>query len=58
MILEILALITSISSALGSIFFAKGMIGSSPVIAAFYSIITQTIILTALMLHYLMRYQT
>ncbi|MEM0053391.1 MAG: DMT family transporter [Nitrososphaeria archaeon] len=50
MIVEILALITSISSALGSFFIAKGMKCSSPVIAAFYSILAQTIILTALII--------
>ncbi|MEM3384411.1 MAG: DMT family transporter [Nitrososphaeria archaeon] len=50
MIVEILALITSISSALGSIFIAKGMKCSSPVIAAFYSILTQTIILTVVII--------
>ena len=48
MILEILALTTSLSSAVSSIFIAKGMKSTSPTIAAFYSILTQTIILTAL----------
>ena len=48
MILEILALTTSLSSAVSSIFIAKGMKSTSPTIAAFYSILTQTIILTVL----------
>jgi len=48
LILEILALTTSLSSAVSSIFIAKGMKSTSPTIAAFYSILTQTIILTAL----------
>jgi drug/metabolite transporter (DMT)-like permease len=48
LILEILALTTSLSSAVSSIFIAKGMKSTSPTIAAFYSILTQTIILTVL----------
>lgn len=50
MILETLALTTSLSSALSSILIAKGMKGASPTIAAFYSILAQTIILSALIL--------
>jgi len=48
LILETLALTTSLSSAVSSIFIAKGMKSTSPIIAAFYSILTQTIILTVL----------
>jgi uncharacterized membrane protein len=50
LIFEALALVTSVTNALGSVFIAKGMKGSSPKVAAFYSVLTQAIILTGLLL--------
>jgi drug/metabolite transporter (DMT)-like permease len=46
---EALALITSITNALGSVMIAKGMKGASPAVAAFYSVLAQAAILTALL---------
>ena len=50
MIFEALAFITSFTNALGSVFIVKGMRGSSPTVAAFYSVLTQATILTGLLL--------
>ena len=50
LIFEALALLTSVTNALGSVFIAKGMKGSSPTAAAFYSVLTQATILTGLLL--------
>ena len=50
MLSEALALITAVTNALGSILAAKGMKGTSPLGAAFYSVLTQAIILTLTLL--------
>lgn len=47
---ESLALITSVTSALGIILVAKGMKGASPLGAAFYSVLTQAMILSMILL--------
>ncbi|MEM3404248.1 MAG: DMT family transporter [Nitrososphaeria archaeon] len=49
MVLEALALVTSFANALGSVFIAKGMKESSPIVAAFYSVLTQATILTGVL---------
>jgi len=50
MLFEALALVTSLTSALGSVLAARGMKGSSPLKAAFYSVLTQALILTGMLL--------
>jgi uncharacterized membrane protein len=50
LLFEALALITSVTSALGSVLAAKGMKSASPLGAAFYSVLTQAIVLTLLLL--------
>jgi drug/metabolite transporter (DMT)-like permease len=47
---ELLALITSVTSALGTILAAKGMKGTSPLGASFYSVLTHAMILTVILL--------
>jgi len=46
---EALALITSVTNALGSVFIAKGMKDSTPVVASFYSVLIQAFVLTAIL---------
>jgi drug/metabolite transporter (DMT)-like permease len=50
LLFESLALVTSITNALGVTLIARGMRGSKPIVAAFYSVAVQTIILAALLL--------
>ncbi len=50
MLFEALALVTSITNALGVTLIAKGMRGAKPIVAAFYSVAIQTVILLALLL--------
>ncbi len=50
MLFETLALITSLTNALGVTLIARGMKGAKPIVAAFYSVAVQTIILVALLL--------
>ena len=50
MLFEVLAFITAVTSALGTVLAAKGMKGASPLGAAFYSVLTQAVILTLLLL--------
>ena len=50
MLFEALALVTSLTNALGVTLIAKGMKGAKPIVAAFYSVAIQTIILMALLL--------
>ena len=49
MFFEALALITSVTNALGSVFIAKGMKDSTPVVASFYSVLLQAFVLTAIL---------
>ena len=50
MIFEALALVTSLTNALGVTLIARGMRSSKPIVAAFYSVAIQTVILLALLL--------
>jgi len=50
LLFEVLAFITAVTSALGTVLAAKGMKGASPLGAAFYSVLTQAVILTLLLL--------
>jgi len=50
LLFEVLAFITAVTSALGTVLAAKGMKGASPFGAAFYSVLTQAMILTLLLL--------
>ncbi len=50
MLFEALALVTSITNALGVTLIARGMRGAKPIVAAFYSVAIQTVILVALLL--------
>ena len=50
MLFEALALVTSITNALGVTLIAKGMRGAKPIVAAFYSVAIQTVILLVLLL--------
>ena len=50
MLFEALALVTSLTNALGVTLIAKGMKCAKPIVAAFYSVAIQTIILMALLL--------
>ena len=50
LLFEALALVTSLTNALGATLIAKGMKGSKPIVAAFYSVSIQVIILVALLL--------
>ena len=50
MIFEALALVTSLTNALGVTLIARGMKGSKPIVAAFYSVAIQAAILVALLL--------
>lgn len=50
MIFEVLALVTSLTNALGVTLIARGMKGSKPIVAAFYSVAIQAAILVALLL--------
>ncbi|HIH89076.1 TPA: DMT family transporter [Candidatus Bathyarchaeota archaeon] len=50
MLFETLALVTSLTNALGVTLIARGMKGAKPIVAAFYSVAVQTIILVALLL--------
>jgi DME family drug/metabolite transporter len=50
LLFEALALVTSITNALGTTLIAKGMKGSKPIIAAFYSVSIQAVILVSLLL--------
>ncbi len=47
---EVLALVTSLTNALGVTLIARGMKGAKPIVAAFWSVSVQTIILTGLLL--------
>ncbi len=49
MLFESLALVTSITNALGTTLIARGMKGTKPIVAAFYSVSVQTVILLALL---------
>ena len=50
MLFEALALVTSLTNALGVTLIARGMKGSKPIVAAFYSVAIQTVILLTLLL--------
>ena len=50
MIFEALALVTSLTNAIGVTLIARGMKGSKPIVAAFYSVAIQAAILVALLL--------
>jgi drug/metabolite transporter (DMT)-like permease len=50
LLFEALALVTSLTNALGVTLIAKGMKSAKPIVAAFYSVAIQTIILTTLLL--------
>lgn len=50
LLFEALALVTSLTNALGATLIAKGMKGSKPIVAAFYSVSIQAIILVTLLL--------
>jgi drug/metabolite transporter (DMT)-like permease len=50
LLFETLALVTSLTNALGVTLIARGMKGAKPIVAAFYSVAVQTIILVALLL--------
>lgn len=50
MLFEALALVTSLTNALGVTLIAKGMKGTRPIVAAFYSVAIQVVILVALLL--------
>ncbi len=43
-------MVTSVTNALGVVLIAKGMKGSKPIVAAFYSVAVQAVILTAILL--------
>ena len=45
LLFEALALVTSLTNALGATLIAKGMKGSKPIVASFYSVSIQAIIL-------------
>jgi len=47
---EALALVTAVTSALGSVLAAKGMKSASSSVAAFYSVLTQAVVLTAILM--------
>lgn len=47
---EVLALLTAVTNALGSVLAAKGMKNASSSVAAFYSVLTQTVVLTAILM--------
>jgi drug/metabolite transporter (DMT)-like permease len=47
---EVLALVTSLTNALGVTLIARGMRGSKPIVAAFWSVAVQTVILAVLLL--------
>jgi len=47
---EVLALVTSLTNALGVTLIARGMKGTKPIVAAFWSVAVQTAILAALLL--------
>lgn len=49
MVFEVLALVTSLTNALGVTLIARGMKGSKPIVAAFYSVAIQAAILVALL---------
>ncbi len=49
MLFELLALVTSLTNALGTTLIARGMKGTKPIVAAFYSVSVQTLILLALL---------
>jgi probable blue pigment (indigoidine) exporter len=50
LLFEALALVTSLTNALGVTLIARGMKGAKPIVAAFYSVAIQTVILLALLL--------
>jgi len=50
LLFEALALVTSLTNALGVTLIAKGMKGTRPIVAAFYSVAIQVVILVALLL--------
>lgn len=50
MLFEVLALVTSLTNALGVTLIAKGMKGAKPIVAVFYSLAIQALILGALLL--------
>jgi drug/metabolite transporter (DMT)-like permease len=50
LLFEVLALVTSLTNALGVTLIAKGMKGAKPIVASFYSLAIQTLILGALLL--------
>ena len=50
MLYEAYALVTAVTNALGVVLIAKGMKGSTPVVAAFYSVTVQAGVLTAIIL--------
>ncbi len=50
MLSEALALVTALTNALGVVLIARGMRGSAPTVAAFYSVAVQAALLTALLL--------
>lgn len=50
LLFEALALVTSLTNALGVTLIARGMKGSKPIAAAFYSVAIQTVILVAVLL--------
>ncbi len=50
LLFEALALVTSITNALGVTLIARGMRGAKPIVAAFYSVAIQAVILLALLL--------
>jgi len=50
LVFEVLALVTSLTNALGVTLIARGMKGSKPIVAAFYSVAIQAAILVALLL--------
>jgi drug/metabolite transporter (DMT)-like permease len=49
LLFELLALVTSLTNALGTTLIARGMKGTKPIVAAFYSVSVQTVILLALL---------
>jgi drug/metabolite transporter (DMT)-like permease len=49
LIFEVLALVTSITNALGTTLIARGMKGTKPIVAAFYSVTVQALILLVLL---------
>jgi drug/metabolite transporter (DMT)-like permease len=50
LVFEVLALVTSLTNALGVTLIARGMKGSKPIVAAFYSVAIQAAMLVALLL--------